>query len=494
MCSSSPLHLSPIAVPDLGYPPFSPSTDASCSSPEDVDNLQTPLADHEEHHVYPRHLCLDQTLVSQHSHELMDEREGKKIVLHSRATPDLSPLRFSSPPGEASNPHLNVSALHPLRHELHVIDPSFDGNPFAGVFTASYDDDENMSPIDSPPGYHPPTLAHRSDSVFPPFGNCPSFLQSSVSGSQNTLNLKALLHSPRFPPDHLLNPFFVRTYQLREELGSGGYGFVMIAKHRIEGHEVAVKFIIKSKVPDYAWMEDDIVGRMPTEVLLLSYVEHENIVKCLDLFEDELYFYLVCFPLSVYFSHPFNVCQIQELHGSPWPKTQIKPSPKQTTAPSPTSPVPSLPSLSPSTSEDSVLDIGPDTPPQLSTPLDAFNHMLYPQEQETKKRLYHSYQHAHHEHLDPNQMHEKQPSSFQNSARPHGLRRPSHDLFECIEQSPHKRFSESQARYVFAQVVEAIYYLHKQGITHRDVKDENLVIDKDFKVYLLFFEVLLTRS
>lgn len=65
------------------------------------------------------------------------------------------------------------------------------------------------------------------------------------------------------------------------------------------------------------------------------------------------------------------------------------------------------------------------------------------------------------------------------------IRRPSHDLFECIEQSEYKRLSEKQARYVFAQVVDVVYYLDNQGITHRDIKDENLVIDRDLKVSIL---------
>jgi len=69
----------------------------------------------------------------------------------------------------------------------------------------------------------------------------------------------------------------------------------MTAYNRVKGHEVAVKFIIKDKVPDHAWMDDERLGRMPTEVVLLSVVNHESIVKCLDLFEDDLYFYMVCF-------------------------------------------------------------------------------------------------------------------------------------------------------------------------------------------------------
>ena len=73
---------------------------------------------------------------------------------------------------------------------------------------------------------------------------------------------------------------------------------MMTAYHRTEGHEVAVKFIIKDKVPEHAWMEDDVVGRLPTEVVLLSFVQHDNVVKCLDLFEDLLYFYLVSRQIS----------------------------------------------------------------------------------------------------------------------------------------------------------------------------------------------------
>ena len=114
--------------------------------------------------------------------------------------------------------------------------------------------------------------------------------------NEDSVLCKGRLYSSRFHPEHVLNPFFVQQYRLEDELGAGGYGFVMTARHRIEDHEVAVKFIIKDKVPDHAWWEDDTYGRVPTEVMLLSLVNHENIVKCLDLFEDEVYFYLVSDP------------------------------------------------------------------------------------------------------------------------------------------------------------------------------------------------------
>jgi serine/threonine protein kinase len=78
------------------------------------------------------------------------------------------------------------------------------------------------------------------------------------------------------------------------------------------------------------------------------------------------------------------------------------------------------------------------------------------------------------------------PSSPPTPSRPDFTRRPSHDLFECIEQSEHKRLSEDQARHVFSQVVDAVHYLDSQGVTHRDIKDENLVIDKDLNVAIRF--------
>ncbi|KAG6907658.1 hypothetical protein DXG01_007862 [Tephrocybe rancida] len=263
------------------------------------------------------------------------------------------------------------------------------------------------------------------------------------------LNLDATLHSPHFPPGHKLNPHFVRHYKLEDELGSGGYGFVMTARHRLEGHEVAVKFIVKSKVPDHAWMEDETIGRLPTEVMLLSFIEHDNIVKCLDLFEDSLFFYL-----------------IQELHGSPWPKFQRQPLP---TSPSLSSLSPSTPALSPSISLSS-LPSSPSSSPRTAA------------KQFDGQKPYSSSVPS-----PPTKHRSSHTPKTSEEPRPEFTRRPSHDLFECIEQSEHKRLSEQQARYVFAQVVDAVDYLESQGVTHRDIKDENLVIDQNLKVKLIDF-------
>lgn len=80
-----------------------------------------------------------------------------------------------------------------------------------------------------------------------------------------------------------------------DELGAGGYGFVMTARHRLTRREVAVKFIIKDKVPEHGWIEDELLGRLPSEVVLLRSINHEGVVEFIDLFEDDVYFYLVRF-------------------------------------------------------------------------------------------------------------------------------------------------------------------------------------------------------
>lgn len=59
------------------------------------------------------------------------------------------------------------------------------------------------------------------------------------------------------------------------------------------------------------------------------------------------------------------------------------------------------------------------------------------------------------------------------------------DLFDLI--SKNGPLNEQMAWFSFRQVLEGINYCHRKGITHRDLKLENLLIDKEFDIKIADF-------
>lgn len=66
---------------------------------------------------------------------------------------------------------------------------------------------------------------------------------------------------------------------------------------------------------------------------------------------------------------------------------------------------------------------------------------------------------------------------------PHGD--PGTDLFDLIELQP--SMSEEECKSIFKQVVSAVRHLHSYNIVHRDIKDENVIIDGAGQVKLIDF-------
>lgn len=202
--------------------------------------------------------------------------------------------------------------------------------------------------------------------------------------------------------NHTLNADFNAQYSLGQELGSGGYGFVVSALQLVTGREVAVKFIFRHKIPANKWAHDPKLGIIPMEIYILRHVHHPNIIEYIDQFQDEQFFYLV-----------------MELHGTGWSKARSNTMSKAS----------------------------------LAVVAEATTRQL--EESGAAPR----------------------PSLMS--------RRSSCDLFECIEQ--HSKFTEDQARKIIKQIVDCIHYLYSRGICHRDLKDENIVIDSNFEVKLIDF-------
>ncbi|KAL3686627.1 hypothetical protein R1sor_009201 [Riccia sorocarpa] len=66
---------------------------------------------------------------------------------------------------------------------------------------------------------------------------------------------------------------------------------------------------------------------------------------------------------------------------------------------------------------------------------------------------------------------------------------PGGELFLLLERQPQKKFREESARFYAAEIILALEYLHCMGVVYRDLKPENVLVQKDGHVQLTDFDL-----
>lgn len=98
---------------------------------------------------------------------------------------------------------------------------------------------------------------------------------------------KKLIINPRMMVSHRKNPIEV-TYEVLEVIGKGGYGEVKKVKHKELDVVRALKVIKKSR-----YKSPQELKMIKNEINIMKVVDHPNIVKLYEFFEDDENFYII---------------------------------------------------------------------------------------------------------------------------------------------------------------------------------------------------------
>ena len=77
-------------------------------------------------------------------------------------------------------------------------------------------------------------------------------------------------------------------YRIEGTIGEGNYGKVKYATHLITNRSVAIKFINKNHL-----IRGGDSDRIHNEMKIISVLNHPNILKAYEIFEDDMYYYIV---------------------------------------------------------------------------------------------------------------------------------------------------------------------------------------------------------
>lgn len=99
-------------------------------------------------------------------------------------------------------------------------------------------------------------------------------------------------------PDHKKS---ISDFVILEEMGQGAYGQVKLARNKITGEKIIIKYVTKRRILVDTWTRDRRLGTVPLEIHVLDYLRrdglrHPNIVEMSDFFEDDVNYYIETIP------------------------------------------------------------------------------------------------------------------------------------------------------------------------------------------------------
>ncbi|CCF60425.1 hypothetical protein KAFR_0K00700 [Kazachstania africana CBS 2517] len=87
----------------------------------------------------------------------------------------------------------------------------------------------------------------------------------------------------------------LQDFIILQKMGEGAYGKVNLCMHKMKKYIVVIKMIFKERILVDTWVRDRKLGTIPSEIQIMATLNkkpHENILRLLDFFEDDEYYYI----------------------------------------------------------------------------------------------------------------------------------------------------------------------------------------------------------
>ena len=118
---------------------------------------------------------------------------------------------------------------------------------------------------------------------------------SNVEAKINNCPNVTFLHTPAKNIGALKHVIKFSDFIILKKMGEGAYGKVNLCMHKKEKYIVVIKMIFKERILVDTWVRDRKLGTIPSEIQIMATLNkqpHENILKLLDFFEDDEYYYI----------------------------------------------------------------------------------------------------------------------------------------------------------------------------------------------------------